>query len=102
MKVRFIAPAKRELIGASRFYEKRVSGLGGAFLDEVEHGIALIKQYPHASPEAYTRGVRRARLRQFPYGIVYRVENQMIVVFAVAHLKRRPKYWLRRIGRFWG
>jgi len=42
-------------------------------------------------------GTRRALLEGFPYAVVYReVSNDEIEIVAIAHLRRRPKYWAGR------
>ena len=42
-------------------------------------------------------GTRRALLEGFPYAVVYRqVSDDEIEIVAVAHLRRRPKYWANR------
>ena len=56
-----------------------------------------------ANPLLYSirRGlVRRANLRpRFgEYYIAYMIWNSKVVVLAVAHAKRRPYYWRKRIG----
>ncbi|MCH9010466.1 MAG: type II toxin-antitoxin system RelE/ParE family toxin, partial [Chloroflexi bacterium] len=46
------------------------------------------------SPEQYPvihRGVRRALIRRFPYGIFYLLKEETIVVVAVFHGSRDPK-----------
>jgi len=35
-------------------------------------------------------------VRRFPFGILYRIEPEQIVVVAVMHLRRRPGYWRDR------
>lgn len=35
-------------------------------------------------------------MNRFPYSVVYRIEHDAILVFAVAHLRRRPGYWIDR------
>ena len=37
-------------------------------------------------------------LRRFPFAIGYVVEDDTVTVLAIAHLRRRPGYWLRRAG----
>ena len=37
-------------------------------------------------------------LNRFPYSVVYRTDDQRIVIVAVAHAHRRPAYWRGRIG----
>lgn len=70
--------------------------LGSEFLEEVEHSIALIRRYPNAAPILHARA-RQRETNRFPYGLVYLVRESDIVIIAVAHLKRRPVYWRRRL-----
>ena len=42
-------------------------------------------------------GVRRCLLARFPYGLIYGLDGEMLVVVAVAHLHREPRYWVDRI-----
>jgi hypothetical protein len=48
--------------------------------------------YPEIEP-----GIRRCRLARFPYGLIYGVDDETVVIVAVAHLHRRPRYWIDRI-----
>jgi hypothetical protein len=36
-------------------------------------------------------------VRRFPYGVIYRVREEVIWVVAIAHMRRRPGYWLDRV-----
>jgi toxin ParE1/3/4 len=40
--------------------------------------------------------VRRCLTRVFPYGILYTIERELILILAVAHLAREPDYWKPR------
>jgi plasmid stabilization system protein ParE len=81
---------------AARYYESQVPALGAAFLKEVRRASGAIASYPEAA--AIVRGhTRRRLLRRFPYGVLYRVDPQEIVVVAVMHLRRKPGYWLGRV-----
>jgi mRNA-degrading endonuclease RelE of RelBE toxin-antitoxin system len=42
---------------------------------------------------------RRLSLKVFPYRIIYRIEGSEIVVYALAHVRRRPGYWRKRIAK---
>jgi plasmid stabilization system protein ParE len=42
---------------------------------------------------------RSHRIRRFPYLLIYRLENEEIVVVAFAHAARMPGYWLNRTGK---
>jgi hypothetical protein len=41
--------------------------------------------------------VRRCLIRPFPYGVLYTIEPEQILIVAVMHLSREPGYWLRRL-----
>jgi mRNA-degrading endonuclease RelE of RelBE toxin-antitoxin system len=41
--------------------------------------------------------VRRCRLRRFPYGLIYAIDEGDILIVAVAHTHRRPDYWRDRM-----
>lgn len=38
-------------------------------------------------------GVRRYFLSRFPYTVFYELEGDRVVVFAVGHRRRMPRYW---------
>lgn len=96
MKVRYLSVAELELQEAIEFYESVDSGLGIRFYAEVRNAIDRIKQLPDAwSP--LTRNTRRCRTKVFPYGVIYQIREDEILILAVAHLKRRPNYWNNRI-----
>jgi plasmid stabilization system protein ParE len=91
----FLQPAEEEMVEAARFYEQRHIGLGVDFLAEVEHCIARMRENPEAG-RSIRAGTRRRVLRRFPYGLLYRVDPEEIVIVAVMHLRRRPDYWRGR------
>jgi len=95
MKWRIEGEARAELESAFEWYEAARPGLGAQFLDEFEAGVRQVTAAPHSWHPLGSR-LRRFRLRRFPYGIVYRVEDDEIVIIAVAHLRRRPGYWRNR------
>lgn len=87
--------AERELNAAAIFYEKRVEGLGQQFLDEFEGAISQIQKFPEAYP-TYEEEYRRYLLKRFPFSVVYRIDGDNLFIIAIAHLKRKPKYWETR------
>lgn len=38
-------------------------------------------------------------VERFPFSIVYVPFDEVLFVAAVAHMSRKPGYWLRRVGR---
>ena len=98
MRVRFLELAQYELDDAFLWYEKQMPGLGRELLDEVDRSIRRIAQWPFAGIEVGA-GLRRCLVKRFPYGIIYGVEEDAMVVVSVAHLHRKPFYWIDRWGK---
>jgi plasmid stabilization system protein ParE len=75
-------------------YEKQKPGLGVRFVDAVDAAIRRIAADPSAFPVAHNE-IRRAVVRQFPYGVYFRIEAGEVVVIAVMHGRRHPRRWRR-------
>ena len=86
------------MIEAAKYYESQAPGLGVAYLSEVEQNVAAIAESPMMWPIVEDE-LRRHLVRKFPFGIIYRIEPENIVIIAVAHLRRRPGYWRKRTKR---
>jgi len=97
VKVRLLAPAAAELDEAVAWYAAQAPGLERRFIDEVRAARKRIADHPHAW-HPLGAGVRRFRLGGFPYGLIYVVEGEEIVVLAVAHLHSKPNYWRSRLS----
>lgn len=96
MKVEFLDPARRELIEAIAYYNNESEGLGYRFAAAVRRTISRITQHPHAWTPLSER-TRRCRTNGFPYGIIYQIREDTILVVAVMHLHRDPEYWKSRL-----
>jgi len=96
MTVRFLVPAQQELDDAVAWYDQQADGLGKEFLDELDRVIRRVVAYPLAALEIEP-GLRRGLLARFPYGIIFGLDGDTVVVVAVAHLHREPRYWADRV-----
>jgi plasmid stabilization system protein ParE len=95
MRVIFTRIARRELEDAVRYYELDYSGLGRRFKEEVRKAALRIAEYPKAW--SIERGeIRNCLLHKFPYKLMYSIEEDHILVIAVAHQHRKPGYWVGR------
>jgi toxin ParE1/3/4 len=98
MKYRFADAALAEYIAAGEYYNGKIPGLGDAFADEIEAGIQAILASPHTW-RIVEDDVHRYLVSRFPYGIYYSIEpDEIIVIWAVKHLRRNPEYWQERRG----
>jgi plasmid stabilization system protein ParE len=96
MLVTFLKPAQTELDDAYLYYEDLSKGLGESFLIEIIQTIKRIQKNP-TSWAPFSENTRRCLTHKFPYGIIYQLRNNKIVIVAIAHLHRKPGYWNSRI-----
>ncbi len=97
MKVRFIEDAEQELDAASNHYLLIDPSLSDALIADSKKATALLLRFPMAGSSIARGGFRRILLNRFPYQLIYRFEGDEIVIYAVAHQKRRPGYLRKRV-----
>lgn len=56
-----------------------------------------ILEFPEAWPQIEGTFVRTRQLRGFPYSIIYVNDPDAVYILAVAHQRREPLYWQRRL-----
>ena len=95
-RARFVAPARREVLAEVTYYNAKELGLGSRFLASVEDATSRALAYPFTGSPA-SKNTRRVFLKDFPFALVFRPDEEGIVVFALAHHARRPEYWRNRI-----
>lgn len=95
-RARFTALARAELLAEIAYYENRRAGLGARFRAEVETTSESAASSPVSG--APVAGVARRRLLPtFPFGLIYTETDYGILIHAIAHNRRRPTYWVRRL-----
>lgn len=87
--------AQDDLLEARNWYERQRLGLGDAFGEAVEQFLRRIEVMPEICAIAL-KGVRRGKLRRFPYLVYYRILEDRIEVIAVLHGGRDPRIWQSR------
>ena len=95
MKVRFLPLARQDLDNAVTWYTAQSDGLGQEFLDELDRAIRRSVSFPLSSTEIEP-GLRRCLLARFPFGLVYGLDDNTLIVVAIAHLHREPRFWSDR------
>ena len=97
MKTKFLKLAQLELDDAFGYYESQLEGLGYRFQSEIAKSLSRIISYPN-SYQKIGKYSRRCLVQKFPYGVVYQFskETNTLLVVAIAHLHRKPDYWLSR------
>lgn len=95
MRYVFHPEALTEYAEAVKYYAEQRTGIAQVFINAVEDAIYRIRE----SPDRYVsidENVRRCMTRKFPYGILYTLEQDYILILAVMHCSREPRYWKNR------
>jgi plasmid stabilization system protein ParE len=95
MPIDFLPEAEQEMIEAALYYQSLSSGLGDDYLDEVERSVRSIASSPQTWP-ILEGNLRRRLIKRFPFAVLYRIEQDKILIIAVAHLRKKPGYWKNR------
>lgn len=88
--------ARRELLEAVIYYDEQSVGLGRDLNNRVKLATAAIASHPTYFAFFRSPPFRAARLKRFPYLVIYLDLPDYIWVVAVAHERRRPDYWKHR------
>ena len=96
MEIRFLVIAEFELQDSVKYYNEQSEGLGYEFAGEVKRTLLRIIHYPEAWNPLSER-TRRCRTNRFPYGIIYQIRKDEILIVAVMHLHKHPESWKSRI-----
>jgi toxin ParE1/3/4 len=91
--------AQAELEKAAEWYEQRREGLGAEFLDGIAEAIVTIQRMPKVFPLFQNTTIRKYVMHRFPYLIFYEELPNQIWIYAFAHSKRKPGYWLSRTDK---
>ena len=98
MKINILDEASAELDDAFQYYEYEQENLRYRFISKFTDVLELIKFYPNGW-HPLSKRVRRCLVKGFPYGIIYQVREEEIIIVAVANLHRKPNYWVERIKK---
>ena len=98
MKVQLHPATASEHLDSVAFYESRLSGLGADYLAEFDTILVRVCNASISFPLDTPPDIRIARLKRFPFNVLFRPGASMLLVLAVAHQRRRPRYWVGRIA----
>ena len=86
-----------EARAAAQWYRERSALAADAFLAELDRAVERIAENPEMYSR-YVRGTRRYLLQRFPFYLVYREIAGKLEIVAIAHGRRKPGYWKKRIA----
>jgi plasmid stabilization system protein ParE len=96
MQVRLHPAARTELHEAAESYALRAGQrVASDFVSAYDEVRLRIVEYPQIGTPSVA-ATRKLRFRGFPYSLIYRLARDHIVILAIAHQRRRPRYWRNR------
>ncbi len=95
MRYEFHPEAVDEYLEATVYYNEQSGVLAERFVDSVEDAIKRILEAPNRW-RILEDDVHRCLTHVFPYGVLYTIEPEYILILAVMHCSREPGYWKER------
>ena len=101
MRILVLSSAEEEFAEVVDYYNEQRPGLGCEFAAEVQRTFERIRHHPKAWP-VFSSQSRRCLTDRFPFGVLYQVRDDCILVGAIMHLKRDPTRWQQRVVEAFG
>ena len=89
MRILLLPEAERDLEIGADFYESQKAGLGVYFNDCLASDIESLKLY--AGIHEKYRGFYRSLSKRFPFSIYYRLNEDLVEIFAVLDARQDPR-----------
>ena len=96
MKLRLRSVAEADVAEAIQWYAEQKPDLGARFFEALSSTLRSIERNPKLYPVVDGEMRRALFPKPFPYMVLYRIEGDMISVYAVLHQARDPARWKRR------
>jgi toxin ParE1/3/4 len=96
MQLDYESEALQEVFDAAEWYSLRADGLRNRFLKQWKGAETRLIANPERYP-CFEEDLRKCRFENFPYLMIYRIEEDRVRIYAVMHTSRRPGYWKDRI-----
>jgi plasmid stabilization system protein ParE len=96
MRISLSAEAEAEANEAVDWYiGKEAIYAASDFADALDYALDMLRQFPHMGAHG-AMSTRILPLHTFPYSLVYRIQDDIVRVIAIAHQNLRPVYWAGR------
>lgn len=98
MRIEILDSAQDDLISGYAFYERQRKGLGDYFLDSLFSDIDSLLLFAGIHP-VYFQRYHRLLSKRFPFAIYYRVEGDVVRVYAALDCRQDPTRIAERMNR---
>ena len=92
MRIELLDSAENDLLDGFEFYERQSKGLGNYFLESLFSDIESLHLY--AGIHSIHFGYHRLLAKRFPLTIYYKLDKEIIRVYAILDCRRNPA-WIR-------
>ena len=96
MNFSFLLEAEKEFLQAVEYYNECQKDLGFDFAREVYKSIDHILSFPHAWSK-FSKNTRRCITDRFPYGVIYKITHNEIIIIAIMQMNKHPKHLNKRL-----
>jgi plasmid stabilization system protein ParE len=96
MNIRFLTVADQEVADAVGWYDRQGNELSRGFLDDLDRTVRIAKAYPLLATQIEPE-IHRLLFVRYPYSLIYGIDVDTLVIIAVAHQQRKPRYWADRL-----
>lgn len=96
-RVRYYPLFTDDVVEAAAWYDYRSQGLGESFTANVSEAVSLLV----ADPERFALtagGLRYARVRRFPYIVLFDLSHSELLILGVLHTARSIDKWREQRG----
>ena len=98
MNIQLTEEAREDVLAAAEYYADARNRYGQTFDEALEEAALKIPDNPNRGTP-FGDLFRRVRLNRFPYGILFTIEGDTVLITAVMHLRRAPGAWLNRVEK---
>ena len=95
MHIEILDDAKNDILSSMLFYESTQYGIGDYFLDSISSDIESLHLY--AGIHTIRFGYYALFSKRFPYTIYYKIEKDIIKIFAVFDDRQNPRNIEKRL-----
>ncbi len=88
-KIYLLTAAINDISDAVNYYNEQKENLGESFLEELDKLFEILSFFPEIFP-IKRKNYHEAVMKKFPYVVVYTVEGNKILIYAVFHTRRSP------------
>lgn len=88
--------AEEDAIIANEWYKQHNEELADSFKRRLNSKIESLKKNP-LTPSFNSKKYRSARIKPFPYNIIFKIKRTQIHIVAIFHHARNPQEWKKRI-----